>query len=77
MEQSTLPKVENTDKVQGYHRIQNNLSSVFQKEPVYPKIRYYMLVLFAFAGIINQVGWIAFAPLGDILMDVRILYNDK
>jgi len=28
-----------------------------------------MLVLFAFAAIINNVGWIAFAPLGDILMD--------
>jgi hypothetical protein len=30
---------------------------------------YYMLFLFSMCGIVNQIGWIAFAPLSSVLQD--------
>lgn len=36
-----------------------------------------MLFLFSLAAIINQVGWIAFAPLSDILQKVSSTDHSK
>jgi hypothetical protein len=70
-----------TEKGDRYKRIQqpsdaNTLAISPKKaggDPKYPGTRFYMLFLFSLVAMINQVGWIAFAPLSDIVQKVSTL----
>jgi len=73
------------EKDNGYQRIQQPSAAYTlamspergRGGPKYPATRFYMLFLFSLAAIINQVGWIAFAPLSDILQKVSSTHHSK